>query len=389
MHFLYFFFVSLVLGMIYIHLRFTKGLSDKKSVRFFLLALVLSVVLCTFLTLLAKIKGHAGPGIDALAWYAYCGIGILSFLLTLLFIHDAIGCIVSLFRRLFSRGTPHPAQAGQRRFFLKKSVAIGLSGGAFMLSGAGIYNAKKTPGVKEVIIPVKHLHPDLDGFSLVQITDIHMGSTIKKNFLEEVVQKVNALSPSVVALTGDLADGFVKDLGNEVLPLGNLKSVYGNYFVTGNHEYYFNAEQWVEKVGQLGFTVLNNTHRLIQAGDGRVLVAGVTDIRAEQFIPAHRSDPAKAIENAPFSHIKILLAHQPKSVYDAAKAGFDVQLSGHTHGGQLFPWNFIVGLDQPFLAGPYIHKNVFLYVSRGTGYWGPPMRLGSPSEITRIILKGA
>lgn len=373
--------------MIYIHIRFIMNLSRRRLVRLVYLGFLSSAVLATFATLGLKIKGVTGLWVDGLAWYAYTGIGLFSFLLTLLVITDTFLIIRSLGRRFANSDPKQTVPSGQRRLFLKKSVAYSLAGGTLALSGAGVYGAKKTPAVKDVLIPVNHLHPDLDGFSIVQITDIHLGSTIKKDFLERVVAQVNALSPDIVALTGDLVDGYVKDMGDQTQPLLDLTSVHGNFFVTGNHEYYFNALQWIEHMELMGFTVFNNSHRLITQGQGRLLLAGVTDLRADRFVPAHRSDPVKAMENAPDAHIKILLAHQPKSVFDAARAGFDVQLSGHTHGGQFFPWNLVVGLNQPFMAGPYRHENVFLHVSRGTGYWGPPMRLGSPSEITRVILK--
>jgi predicted MPP superfamily phosphohydrolase len=190
----------------------------------------------------------------------------------------------------------------------------------------------------------------------------------------------------MVALTGDLVDGFVAELGPETEPLRDLSAPFGLFFVTGNHEYYFNAPAWVRHVESLGMTVLNNSHRLIEKDGGRILMAGVTDLMAGRFVSSHASDPFKAMENAPDSDVKILLAHQPKSVYQAEKAGFDIQLSGHTHGGQMFPWNLLIALNQPFLAGLYTHGNTRLYVSRGTGYWGPPMRIGAPSEITRLIL---
>lgn len=386
MHFLYLFLGSLIAGMIYLHLRFTMNLSRKRGVRLGMFGLLFSVVLGIFAYFWLRIKGVSGLGLDLLAWYVYSGIGVLSFLLSLLVLMDGFLLVRFFVRRV--KGRPATPQAkAHRRFFLKQSVVYSLSGGALLLSGKGFYNAHKTPDVKEVIIPVSGLHPDLSGFSLVQITDIHLGPTLKGDFLEKVVKRVNTLSPDVVALTGDLVDGRVSDLGRETLSLTNLNPAYGKYFVTGNHEYYFNGLEWCSHMESLGFTVLNNSHRLIEHNGGRLLLAGVTDLRAESFVPSHRSDPAKAMANAPFAHARVLLAHQPKSVYQAAPAGFDIQISGHTHGGQFLPWPLMVKLAQPFLAGVYHYGDVFLYVSRGTGYWGPPMRMGSPSEITRLILK--
>jgi hypothetical protein len=160
----------------------------------------------------------------------------------------------------------------------------------------------------------------------------------------------------------------------------------GNYFVTGNHEYYSGVIEWIEEVRRLGFTVLINEHRIITSGKSKMLLAGVTDYRESRILTDHRSDPQKALNAAAKTDIKILLAHQPKSIFDAARAGYDLQISGHTHGGQFFPWNLVVGLTQPYVSGLHQHADTQIYVSRGTGYWGPPVRVGSPSEITLIKL---
>ena len=179
-------------------------------------------------------------------------------------------------------------------------------------------------------------------------------------------------------------DGSVSYLSHDIDPLKDLTSAFGNFCVTGNHEYYSGVEHWIEKFDDLGLITLVNEHRLIKRGDGRLLVAGVTDLRGERFNRLHRSDPFKAVDGAPPSDLKILLAHQPKSIFGAAEAGFDLQISGHTHGGQFFPWTCFVFLAQPFDVGLHQYQNTKLYVSGGTGYWGPPLRVGSPSEITLI-----
>jgi hypothetical protein len=171
-----------------------------------------------------------------------------------------------------------------------------------------------------------------------------------------------------------------------VAPLKNIQSAQGNFFVTGNHEYYFGVTDWVIQIKRLGFSILLNEYHMINLGRGSLLLAGVTDYRGGNFLHSHRSDPIKAVSGAPAADVKILLAHQPKSIFDAATAGFDLQISGHTHGGQFFPWNFVVGFNQPFVSGLHKYKNTQIYVSRGTGYWGPPVRVGAPSEITLIKL---
>jgi predicted MPP superfamily phosphohydrolase len=168
--------------------------------------------------------------------------------------------------------------------------------------------------------------------------------------------------------------------------LKQISSGSGNFFVTGNHEYYSGVIEWIEEVKRLGFTVLLNEHVVITRGQARLLLAGVTDYRGGNFLPSHRSDPQKALNGALPADAKILLAHQPKNIFDAAQAGYDLQISGHTHGGQFFPWNLLVGFVQPYVSGLHTHQNTQIYVSRGTGYWGPPVRVGAPSEITLIKL---
>jgi predicted MPP superfamily phosphohydrolase len=204
--------------------------------------------------------------------------------------------------------------------------------------------------------------------------------------VEEIVAVVNTLNADIVALTGDLVDGTVDQLADDVAPLGKIKSARGNYFVTGNHEYYSGVIEWVAEIKRLGFTVLINEHRIIASGRGKMLLAGVTDYRESRMQPDHRSDPQKALNTVLKTDIKILLAHQPKSIFAASRAGYDLQISGHTHGGQFFPWNLVVGFTQPYVSGLYKHAGTQIYVSRGTGYWGPPVRVGSPSEITLIKL---
>jgi predicted MPP superfamily phosphohydrolase len=201
-----------------------------------------------------------------------------------------------------------------------------------------------------------------------------------------VVEMANAQMGDIVAFTGDLVDGTVDQLREHVAPMKNLQGRYGRYFITGNHEYYSGALPWIEEAQSLGFDVLLNEHRVIRQGGGSIVLAGVTDSSGGGFIPSHRSDPHKAIAGAPTADVRILLAHQPKSVYEGSKAGFDVQISGHTHGGQFFPWNLLATIGQPYIKGLHKFADTWIYVSKGTGYWGPPVRLGARSEIAVITL---
>ncbi len=359
---------------------------------------VASAIVCLFfmmpINIMLRRAGVTNIGVDILVWTGYVGIGFVSALFTILALRDVLWMIAAAFRTISERPgrrkmegfpTAVPQNPG-RRGFLISSMNYGVWATASIFTGYGIVQAKKIPDVKEVLIPIKGLPSDFHGYRIVQITDIHVSPTIRRPFVEEVVEVVNSLAPDMVAHTGDLVDGSVDRLAYHVAPLERIVSADGNFFVTGNHEYYSGAVEWVEKVKRLGFTVLLNENRIIARGRSRLLLAGVTDYRGGGFIKSHRSDPLKAMSGAPSTDVKILLAHRPKSIYEAARAGFDLQISGHTHGGQLFPWTVVADLYHPFSAGHHRYKNTQIYISRGTGYWGPPLRVASPSEITLIKL---
>jgi predicted MPP superfamily phosphohydrolase len=240
--------------------------------------------------------------------------------------------------------------------------------------------------VKRTTVPLAGLPPALAGFRIVQITDIHVGPTIKQDYLQAIVDRVNALEADVVAITGDLVDGSVAELRAHVAPLAQLRARHGVFFVTGNHEYYSGVHGWVGELRRLGIRVLHNEHEVLQHGGAPLVLAGVPDYGGHHFDPAHASDPAQALRGAPAQATRVLLAHQPRTAPAAAEAGFDLQLSGHTHGGQFLPWGFFVPLQQPYTAGLHQLGRLSIYVSRGTGYWGPPKRLGAPSEIAELVL---
>jgi uncharacterized protein len=245
----------------------------------------------------------------------------------------------------------------------------------------------RRPRVIEVTIPISNLPQSLNGFSIAQISDVHVGATIKREFVEGIVRRVNQLEPDMIAVTGDLVDGSVSRLAAHTAPLAGLSARYGAFFVTGNHEYYSGERAWTEEIRRLGLRVLKNEHVVLQHNGGLLVLAGVTDYSAHHFDPLQRSDPAAALRGAPAdAGAKILLAHQPSSAAAAEKAGFDLQISGHTHGGQFWPWNFFIRFFQPFTGGLNRLNKLWVYVNRGTGYWGPPNRFGVPSEITRIRL---
>ena len=264
--------------------------------------------------------------------------------------------------------------------------AIGVMAATPLITFIGYFMARSTARVVRVDVPLTGLPPQLEGFIIAQISDIHVGQTIKRDYVAAIVKRVNTLDADMVAITGDLVDGSVRDLSHHTEPLAWLESRHGTYFVTGNHEYYSGANAWIRELRRLGANVLLNEHVVIERDGASIAVAGVTDYSAHHFDPSHRSDPGTALAGAPERSVKLLLAHQPRSARAAASAGVDLQLSGHTHGGQFWPWNLFVRLQQPFTAGLERLGRMWIYISRGTGYWGPPMRFGIPSEITRIRL---
>ncbi len=271
------------------------------------------------------------------------------------------------------------------------AVLMGSAVASVTLAGlatlVGLMNARRRAGVVKVDIPIRDLPQVLHGFTIAQISDVHVGPTIKRPYVDAIVDAVNELKADLIAVTGDLVDGPVRDLAGHTAPLARLSARYGAYFVTGNHEYYSGESAWTAEFERLGLRVLMNEHVVVTHEGARLILAGVADFNAHHFNPAQRSDPAAALKNAPGdAAARILLAHQPRSAPAAAAAGFDLQLSGHTHGGQFWPWNLFVRFQQPFTAGLHRLNDLWIYISRGTGYWGPPKRFGSPSEITHVRL---
>lgn len=320
--------------------------------------------------------------VDFLAWPSYLGLGFITLLFFIVVFRDLLWLLIRAIEYvqfLVSNKNRPGIQAGRvvdtgRRNFLENSIY-------------GFLEAKRHTAIFEVDIPVRDLPRRFNGFRIVQITDIHVSPTIKGGWVRQIVSEVNNLDADLIAFTGDLADGTVKHLRKDVESLADLTAPYGKFFVTGNHEYYSGAESWVEEVERLGMTVLLNEYRIIRAGTACLVLAGVTDFTGGQFIPSHASDPKAALHNAPDSSVRILLAHQPRSIFIASQEGYHLQISGHTHGGQFYPWNFVVRMTQPYISGLHRHENTWIYVSRGTGYWGPPVRIGAPSEITVLTLR--
>jgi hypothetical protein len=308
------------------------------------------------------------------AWIGLVAMGFLSILLAATVLRDL--CLM-LARIALNSAHYQALLAPSAQCALALSAAMTIAG--FVIA--------RRPRIVNVEIPVSRLPVPLHGFSIAQITDVHVGPTIRREFVERLVRRVNGLGTDVIAVTGDLVDGSVKQLAAHTAPLSQLSARHGAFFVTGNHEYYSGEPAWTREIRKLGLTVLENEHVVLEHDGASLVLAGVPDIGAHHFDANQRSDPAAALRGAPATAgARILLAHQPRSAAAAADAGYDVQISGHTHGGQFWPWSFFVRFFQPFTAGLHRVKGLWLYVSRGTGYWGPPNRFGVPPEITRIRL---
>ncbi len=242
-------------------------------------------------------------------------------------------------------------------------------------------------GIEEVQIRLTKLPRALDGFSIVQLSDLHVGPTIGRAFVEHVVAQANALAPDLIAMTGDLIDGSVRRYAADAAPLADLRATHGVYAVTGNHEYYHGADPWITELSKLGLRYLRNERVAIEAAGQRFDLAGVDDHEARR-VRGHGEDMRKATAGRDPDAALVLLAHQPRQVHRAKKHGVDLQLSGHTHGGQIWPWHYAVKLQQGgLIAGHYRFDDTQLYVTRGCGYWGPNVRLLAPLEITRVILR--
>jgi predicted MPP superfamily phosphohydrolase len=331
---------------------------------------------------------------DPFSWIAYVGLGFISFLITLLLARDLIWLAwtglakgYTLVHHFLSATSIKTPEDPARRDFLLQLSNLAVVGISAALTTYGIYEARRKPETVRITVPINGLDPGLHGFRIVQITDIHAGLTVRRDWIETIVAEVRNLSPDLIAFTGDMADGTVPHLSADVAPFGELQATYGKYFITGNHEYFTDVISWLEEIKRLGFDVLINEHRVVKHNGSSFVLAGVTDPIAEHFLPEHKSDPEASIRNAPATGLKILLAHQPNALYRASKLGFNLVISGHTHGGQFFPWNFAAALGQPYISGLHHYNGTWIYVSKGTGYWGPPVRVGARSEITVITLE--
>ena len=316
---------------------------------------------------------------NALQWTGYTFMGIYSVLILFILV-NSIG--LDLYHRFFA--SPENLNE-ERRMFFKSTLAIVSLMGTGSIAAIGFYQARQKPNVVKVDIQIDHLPEDFEGVTILQLSDVHVGQTIRGEFVKTLVEMSNQLNPDIVVLTGDMVDGTRDQLDFEVASFKNIKAPLGKFMIPGNHEYYWGVDTWLERWRELGFTTLINQHSIVTKNKSQIIMAGVHDYSASRMGPL-QSNPQEALENSPKGLVKILLAHQPRSIYQASKAGFDLQLSGHTHSGQYFPYSLVVYLFQPFVKGLHLYEKTWVYVNRGTGYWGPPSRFGVPPEITLLKL---
>ncbi len=308
-------------------------------------------------------------------WTGYAILAVFSSLLVLVLVGDLASVLYALARWTFS---------GQSWPLLDpRGAALTILGGAGALSLIGLAQAR-CPRIHRVRIPIENLPPELDGYRIVQWSDVHVGATIGRRFVQTLVDRTNALQPDAVAITGDFVDSDAATFGNAVDPIRDLRTRDGVFYVTGNHEYYWTPEAWLKIFASHGVTFLRNEHRVVR--DGRLVFAGITDPVGRH---EHAQDPDRALAGTPADAVKVLLSHRPQASPDSQRLGVDLQLSGHTHGGQYFPWNLFIGLFEPLPTGMSRVGNMQVYVSRGTCYWGPPNRVGVPPEITSLRLRRA
>jgi len=321
------------------------------------------------------------PLARVIAWPASLWMGFAFLILIQLLASDAL--LWALGSSALAAADPG-AQASTAGY--RAALVVGV---ALLAGGAALRGGLQPPQLKRVEIRLARWPRALDGFRIAQISDVHIGPLLGRVFAAHLVERVNALDADLVAVTGDLVDGGVRQLRDEVAPLSGLVGRHGVFFVTGNHDHYSGAAAWAGRAGELGMCVLRNERVEIRDAGGVFDLVGVDDHRGDILGREGREDLDAALAGRDIARPAVLLAHDPSTFKRASGLGIDLQISGHTHGGQIWPFRWFVRLATPFVAGRYSLGSAELYVSRGTGFWGPPMRLFAPAEITEITLRPA
>jgi uncharacterized protein len=394
--------LSAVLGLMHLYLwkRLVKDTTRPGRTRWILTAVLIALVTLLIVTLiLPRVIGLSESG--WFAWPGYIWFGLAAYLFLTLLVLEPVRLALRGWVKRKSPGTttaatttnppageePTASPALNRRVFLARVSAVAAGAASVGLVGTGISSALGPPDLLQVPVRLRKLDPAFNGFRIAVVSDIHLGPLTGRAHTERIVGMINETAPDLVAIVGDFVYGTVEELGPAAEPLKDLVSREGTFFVTGNHEYFVEDPfSWLRELERLGVQPLRNENTAIRRGTAAFDLAGVNDVSGESHSDAPDFD--RALTGLDSSRPTVLLAHQPILVEEAAARGVDLQLSGHTHGGQMWPFHYVVRLAQPSLAGLSTVDNTQLYVTRGAGFWGPPVRIGAPPDITVLSLRG-
>lgn len=393
--------LSVLIGLLHLYLwkRLIKDTTRPGRVRRAMTWVLIGLTLLVVATLV--LPRQIGPTASTwFAWPGYVWFGLVIYLFLILAVLE----LPRLALRGWARRKPLEATATapvtpadsappaeppatlSRRVFLARASAVTAGAASVGVVGVGMANALGPPDLLRVPIRLSKLDPAFNGFRIAVVSDIHLGPLSGRAHTERIVRMINETSPDMVAIVGDLVDGTVEELGPAAEPLRDLVSREGAFFVTGNHEYFVEDPMaWLRELESLGVQPLRNENTQIRRGGAAFDLAGVNDISGRSIDDGPNFD--RALSGTESSRPTVLMAHQPVQVSDAAERGVALQLSGHTHGGQLWPFHYVVGLQQGAVSGLSTVDETQLYVTRGAGYWGPPVRVGAPPDITVLSLE--
>lgn len=341
-----------------------------------------AVVAALLAVLVPVTLGLTRNGVDQIAWPGYLWLGLMFYLLVFLLVLEIPRLVLVVRRRV--RPPVEPVDPG-RRLVLARGLALAAGVGAVGTVGYGVRTAMGPPVLDRRQIPLARLPRTMDGTRLVVVSDIHLGPLAGRSHVSRIVDRINELDADVVAIVGDLVDGSVEERGAAAEPLARIRSRHGAFFVTGNHEYYSGADDWVERLDELGVRTLRNEREELLIRGGALDLAGVNDLEGGRYDDA--PDFARTFADRDPTRPVVLMAHQPVQAHDAARYGVDLQVSGHTHGGQMFPFGLLARLEQPVVSGLGKVDGVPVYVTNGAGFWGPPVRVGAPPQVTLLELR--